>query len=270
MNYRLIAMDLDGTLLGADDQVSVRNKKAIRAAARQGLIITIATGRMFLTSIPFVRELELDNDWPLIAFHGALIKTTESRKIIYHRPLSNKLAISLIRDAEERGLLANVFIDDNLYVRETNKFSLYYRKLTGIEIDEVGDLSSYLKARGSDPTKITIISWEQTLEELEEHYKRQYRSAVNTMRSRPYFLELTHPGATKGQGLKLLSGSLGIKREEIIAFGDNYNDLDMINFAGMGVAMANAVPELKEGSDLVAAANTEDGVAKVLEKHVLA
>ncbi len=269
MNYRLIALDLDETLLGGDSKISPRNKNAVREAAKRGLIITIATGRMFRSSIPHVRELELNTDWPMINYHGALIKTTESQKVISHQPLPNELALSMIRDAELRGYFANIFMEDRLYIKESNEFSQYYQKLADIEIEPVGDLAPFLREHGGDPSKLAMISWEGALEELEEHYIREYGDRIVAMQSRPYFLEVTHRCATKGQALALLADREGIKREEVIAFGDNYNDMDMIRYAGLGVAMANAVPELKAAADLVAPANTEDGVAQVIEQYVL-
>jgi Cof subfamily protein (haloacid dehalogenase superfamily) len=205
----------------------------------------------------------------MINYHGALIKTTESKKVIYHQPLSNQLAVSIAGEAEAQGYHVNVSINDRLYIQEENDFSRYYRTIAAVELEVVGRLSPFLKKRGDDPTKLTIISWDGNLAEAEAMIRAKFGDMVVALQSRPYFLEITDRRATKGQALKRVAEREGIRREEIIAFGDSYNDLDMIRFAGLGVAVANARPEVLRAADLVTAANTEDGVARVVEEYVL-
>jgi Cof subfamily protein (haloacid dehalogenase superfamily) len=133
----------------------------------------------------------------------------------------------------------------------------------------VGELAPFLKRRGEDPTKLTIIHWDGLLDRFEAELRAGYGEKIVAVQSRPHFLEITDRRATKGQALKTLAEAAGIRREEIVAFGDSSNDLDMIEFAGLGVAVANARPEVRRAADLVTAANTEDGVAKVIEELIL-
>jgi len=270
MRYRMIAIDLDETLLNSDLQISPRNKAAIREAVRRGVRVTIATGRMFCTSIPYVRELELDVDWPLIIYHGAMITTTESRRVIYHRPVENSLATAIVREAEARGYHVNIYFDERLFIREENESSRFYNRIAPIEPEVVGPLGPFLERQGASPTKITIIIRSQEeLDEAEAFFTAAYGDQVAVLQTRPSFLEITDQRATKGQALRRLAEREGIRRDEIIAFGDSCNDLDMLAYAGLGVAVANAMPAVRRAADLVTASNDADGVAEVIEKYVL-
>lgn len=269
MKYRLIAIDLDGTFLDEDSKISPRNKHAVREAVKRGVILTIATGRMFRTSIPYVRELELNVDWPMINYHGALIKTTESRETLYYQPLDNSLAVSIAKYAEAEGYHVNVFIEDRLYIEAENEFSRYYQSIADVDLEAVGKLTPFLKQRGEDPVKLTIINWDGRICDIEAALKARFGDKIAALQSLPHFLEITNRLATKGQALRWLARWFNIRPEEIIAFGDSYNDLDMIEYAGLGVAMANARPEIRRSADLVTASNAEDGVARIIEDYVL-
>lgn len=269
MQYKLIALDLDGTLLDHNLKISPRNKEALREAAKRGVMVTVATGRMYRTSIPYVRELQLNTDWPMINYHGALIKTTESKKVLHYQPVDLDLAVAITAFAEAEGYHVNAFIDDCLYIEEENEFSRYYQSIADVELEAVGKLSLYLKQRGEAPAKLTIINWHDRLNRIEAFLKERYGGKIEALQSLPYFLEVTDRRATKGQALHWLAVRLGLLPEEIMAFGDSYNDLDMIKYAGLGVAMANARPDVCRAADLVTASHDEDGVARVIEEYIL-
>lgn len=269
MRYRLIALDLDDTLLDADSKISPRNMRAIREAAGRGVMVTIATGRMFRTGLPYVRALALNVDWPMINCHGALIKTTESKKVIYHRPLDSELAAAIAGEAEAGGYHVNVCIGDRLYIQEENEFSRYYRTIADVDLEAVGRMTPFLEHSREAPTKLTVINWDGELQEIEAYLRAKYGEKIVALQSSGYFLEITDRRATKGQALQRLAERQGVRREEIIAFGDSFNDLDMIRYAGLGVAVANARPEVRRAADLVTAANIEDGVARVIEQYIL-
>lgn len=269
MRFRLIAADLDDTLLDENSKISARNKDAISKAVDKGVRFIIATGRMFKTSVSYLDDLELDGDCPLINYHGALIKKAKSRQIVYHQPLNNELAVAVAEEAERKGSHVSVFINDNLYISEENQYSQYYQALTRVELQPVGKLSSFLIGNGAKPTKISIICWDGNIDGIEAGLKDGFGERLSILQSRPYFLEITDQKATKGQALRWFAEQEGIKQEEVIAFGDGYNDLDMVKFAGLGVAVGNARPAVLQAADLVTASNNEDGVAEVIEKYVL-
>lgn len=269
MQYRMIATDLDDTLLNGDSEISARNKEAILSAVARGVRFVIATGRMFKTSMPYIEDLGLDGDCPLINYHGALIKRSKSGEIIFHKPLGNNLAVAVAEEAERQDCHVSLFIDDNLYISGESEYSRYYQSLAKIDLEEVGKLSLYLKKNGFDPSKMSIIRWDGRIDEIEAGLKGSFGKKLSILQSRPYFLEITDQQATKGQTLRWLAEQEGIGAEEIIAFGDGHNDLDMLKYAGLGVAVANARSEVLAAADLVTSSNEKDGVAEVIEKYIL-
>ncbi len=269
MRFRLIAADLDYTLLDENSEISNRTREAVQKAVSLGVKFIIATGRMFKTSVKYMKDLGLEHDWPLINYHGAMIKTALSNRVLLHGPLDNKIASEVIEETHRKGLHVSMFVGDNLYVREENEHTRYYHSLTNIDLQPVGNLVTYLKQKNLNPTKLSIISWDGQIDEIESYLKKFYGDKLSILQSRPYFLEVTDIQATKGQALQWFAHQEGIKAEEIIAFGDGYNDLDMLGFAGLGVAVANAKPEVLKRAALVTGPHNEDGVAKIIEKYVL-
>lgn len=269
MRYRLIASDLDDTLLDESSKISARNKEAIRRAVDSGVKFVIATGRMFKTSVNYLDDLGLTSDCPIINYHGALIKKSRSKEVILHKPIDNGIAISVAEEAERQGCHVSVFIEDELYIREESEYSRFYQSMAHIGLEEVGPLGSFLRNNGASPTKMSIIRWDGTLDDIEAGLRGKYGKKLSILQSRPYFLEITDQKATKGQTLGWLAEMEGIKPEEIIAFGDGHNDLDMVGYAGLGVAVSNARPEVKAAANLVTGSNIEDGVAEVIERYVL-
>lgn len=268
MNYKLLALDLDDTLLNDQYKISERNIKALKEAALQGIEITIATGRMYRSALPYARELGIT--LPLITYHGALIKeTTEDKKVLRQWAVPYKLALEILRFGEAEGFHLNIYLDDKLYIKEENENSRYYQNIASIPLETVGDLAVYLEMVGKEPTKLTIINREGRLPELQKFFQEKYAFDLSVVQSRPFFLEITHREATKGRALKFLAERKNLSSSQIIAFGDSYNDIDMLQYAGMGVAMGNAPPDVQKAADFVAAASSEDGVALFLENYIL-
>jgi hypothetical protein len=269
MQYKMIATDLDDTLLDDKSEISTRNREAVLRAVEAGVRFVIATGRMFKTSVHYLQRMGLDGDCPLINYHGAMVKKSSSGELILHRPISNAIAVTVAEEAEKRGSYVNLFIDDELYIKEENDYSRFYQSMAHMGLKVVGSLAPFLKNNGAEPSKMSIIQWDGTIEALEAELRDKFGSELAILQSRPNFLELTDKRATKGQTLRWLAEQEGIKPEEIIAFGDGHNDLDMIIYAGLGVAVANARPEVIKAADLVTASNVDDGVAEVIERYVL-
>lgn len=269
MQYRLLAIDLDDTLLDENSKISNPNREAIQKATEKGLRLIIATGRMFKTSVPYMADLGLNDDRPLINYHGALVKKSQSKEVVLHRPIDKNIAIAVAEEGERSNLHVSLFIEDDLYVGKKTEQSLYYQSLAKIEVNEVGSLSKFIEKQDSNPTKMSIIRWDGTLDAVEEKLKERFGSKLSILQSRPYFLEITDRQATKGQTLKWFAEREGVKREEIIAIGDGHNDLDMIRYAGLGIAVANARPALLEIADYITTPNNEDGVAAALEQFVI-
>lgn len=269
MPYKMIATDLDDTLLDGDYALSERTKTAVRQAVKAGVHFVIATGRMFKTSVDFLHELGFDGDMPLISHHGAIVKKSKSETLIFSRPIANKTAVAVAETAEGCGCHVNVFVDDEVYIREKTEHSSFYQSATGVELKVVGPLTPFLKNSGLEPSKMNIVTHEEERDSLKLMLQKEFNPGLAILPWGSRYIEITDKEASKGQALHWLAETKNIRREEIIAFGDGHNDLDMIAYAGLGVAVANAQAEVLKAADLIADPNTEDGVAKVIERYVL-
>ncbi|MBC7336377.1 MAG: HAD-IIB family hydrolase, partial [Clostridia bacterium] len=155
---------------------------------------------------------------------------------------------------------------DRLFVDRVSAATRRYARQSSVPFYEVPDLLALLDR---DPIKVVVIHAEEVLDALAEESRRRWGEAVYITKSEPTYLEFLHPEATKGKGLAAVAAYLGILREEVMAIGDSYNDLEMFRYAGFAVAMGNARPEIKAAAHYVAASNEEDGVARVLEEFIL-
>lgn len=262
MKYRMLVLDLDDTLLNKDLEISERTVKTLDRLEEMGVKIVIATGRMFSSALPYIRQLDIKG--PVINYNGAYIKEVGENRLIYHQPIPLDIAKEIIQEAEEADLYINIYIDDKLYVSESNEKSDLYYITTGAQSEPVGKLSDFIY---KDPTKMLIIEGnrEKMLEYL-SYFKDKYRGIVEVTQSKDYFIEFMASGVSKGRAIEFLAESLNILLEEVIAIGDNWNDLEMIQTAGLGIAMGNAPAGVKEAADMVAGNHDEEGVSKILEE----
>lgn len=259
---RLVAIDLDETLLLPDRTISPRAKHAIQAVRQLGSEVVLATGRMFCAAEPYAKELGLTG--PLIAYQGALLKAVGDRNIWRHLYIPAEELVELLQWLESKPVHINLYIDDELYVERMNSTAERYAKYSRVAVKEAGRLSSLpLQAA----TKVVAIGEPDLLSELLPQAQETFGSSLAVNRSYPHFLEFGHRQATKSQALAWLGQKLGIEPAAMLAIGDGENDLDMIEFAGIGVAMGNAPPAIKAAADFVTASNTADGVAIALEKY---
>ncbi|ADL11847.1 Cof-type HAD-IIB family hydrolase [Acetohalobium arabaticum] len=266
MKYKLLAIDIDDTLLSDELVISSRVKNKIKQAVAADTLVTIATGRMYSSALPYAKQLELD--LPLITYNGALIKETISDKVIDHQPVSVELAqkIGFLADREDWHL--NIYLDDKLYVTKLGPEIKRYEEIAGIEsilVEE--EITDFLV---QPPTKLLIIgpNPEQT-DEILTKVSDEFETDLNITQSKSTFVEIMQQNVSKGVALKRLAEKFEIKKNEVIAIGDSLNDLEMIEYAGLGVAVANGADELKRRADYVTETNEEDGVAGVIDKFIL-
>ncbi len=265
MQYKLLVVDLDDTLLNEDLSVSKRNMDAIQKIREKGVMVTVATGRATPSALYYSDLLGLD--LPVISYQGARVTDKKSGKALYDNELHLDEIKPLIKVAEETGTHFNIFIDDVIYVEKMTEWAKRYKKLSNnVHMEVVGKLSEFID-RGV--TKAIFIDHHDRLERIKPDVEQAADDNTNIFFSKPFFLECTNSNATKGAALKFLGEHLGVKREEMIAIGDTYNDISMIEYAGMGVCMANGPREVQELADFVTLSNTEDGVAHAIEKLIL-
>lgn len=263
--YKLIAADLDDTLLNDRIEVSPANHEALQKAMDMGVIVTIATGRMFRSALPVAEQLGIR--YPIITYQGALIRDPVTKETLWERPVPLDLAQPVLEEGYRAGVHMNVYVDDSLFVDRITPEGSGYANLAGVPITPVGNLTDFLK---QDPVKILFVADPYLLDRLNRELQGKFGHSLYITKSKPNYLEFMHPKATKRHGLEALARKYGILREEIIAFGDSYNDIDMLEFAGIGVAMGNAPEEIKKRADYVADTNNNDGIAKAVEKFIVA
>ncbi|ATD54507.1 sugar-phosphatase [Clostridium chauvoei] len=266
--YKLIALDMDGTLLREDKSISERTKLAIQKAREKGVTVVLATGRPIEGVSRYLEILDMyrDNDY-VLSYNGALVQKTKSKEVVSKVSLKGQDVHDLYKLSKENGVNIHAFSEiQGLITPKISKYTEVEATINGIDVSEK-DFNSIDKEEVI--AKIMMIDEPEILAPATENLPKEIYEKYTVVRSTPYFLEFLNKDANKGTGLELLAKHLGIKREEVIAMGDAGNDLHMIEYAGLGVAMGNSFEEVKEAADYITATNEEDGVAKVIEEFVL-
>ncbi len=261
---RLVAIDIDYTLIGSDLKISDRTKQAIHAATDAGSTVTLATGRMFRAAVPFAEELGLDA--PLITYDGALVKTAKTEELYWHKPIPIEDAREILAHLQSLGFHINVYIDDEVYVERLNEESRSYTAHVNVAARAVGDLLEFLN---EPPTKILMMTEPDVIDNLLPELERKFRDISHVVRSLPQYVEFTAKDVTKGAALAELAKRMGIPQAQVMAIGDSENDVTMLSYAGIGVAVCNAVDRAKEAADYVTEGINGDGVREAIYRFVL-
>lgn len=263
---KLVATDLDDTLLNDEWKISRNNIEAVRLAVAKGVIVTLATGRMAASCRKYARELGLDV--PIITYQGALIERGLGGETLYKKTVSSELAAEIVEILLKKGIHTQVFIGDRVFVQKAGKYSAAYSEMSGVTIEEF-DLLTLLEKEPEGPEKILCIGEEDVLRQLYNEFKDIYSDRLHFTSSKPYYLDMLDKEVNKANALLALCRQFKIKPEEVMAIGDSLNDLEMLTFAGTSIAMGNAHPEVKKIADYITASNNEDGVARAIERFVL-
>jgi Cof subfamily protein (haloacid dehalogenase superfamily) len=265
LDIKLVAIDLDGTLLDNDHRISSRAKKAIRNTRRKGIEVTLATGRMFASARPYAEELGIN--LPLITYQGALVKLAGNGRVLYQRNVPAHLAQRVVAMAKEYGYPINFYCDDYVMIEKVTPEVLDYAEKHKVAVKEVGDLS---KVSHISPIKLLVINErEEELNKFEGKCREIFGEQLHITKSMPEYLEFMHLEATKARGLEAVKSYLGVSDKEIMAIGDSYNDLEMLEYAGIAVVMGNAREEIKAVGDYITKSNDDEGVAEALERIIL-
>ena len=266
MNIKMVALDLDDTLLDSELKISSSCVNAIQKVRQKGVMITLSTGRMFKSALPYARQLDIDV--PIITYQGAWVKNSLSGEELYYRPVPKELACQVMIYFREQGVHYHSYYNDELCVEDFSAEANDYARLAGVKAqlhpDLIADLDCY------DAMKIMAISQsEPQLLAMEKELKANYVGQLYITRSKPFYLEVMDRQVGKALALELIADHYGINRTEVMAIGDSFNDLDMIKWAGLGIAMGNAVEAVKEAADFVTFSNDEEGVTEALQRFVL-
>lgn len=266
MNYKMIVLDMDDTLLKDDHTISNRNKKAIKAAQKAGKYVVLASGRPTPAMVNYAKELELDkyNSY-IISFNGGQIISMADETCVFEQTLAVKDIHQLYDFSQEHKTAFITYYDGKIIGTQESKYIDVEKKITDMPYKIVDHLKATVT---QNCVKCLLLEEPSYLKEVEAKLK-DYRPDLSISLSKPFFLEVMPQGIDKAASLKRLIDQLGIKQEEVIAVGNAENDLTMVEFAGLGVWVDNVTPELKTKADLIVASNNNDGVAEVIEQEML-
>jgi Cof subfamily protein (haloacid dehalogenase superfamily) len=267
---RLIALDIDGTLVGQDLIIGERTRAAISEASRRGIAVALVTGRMATSAMPFAEALGLTG--PLVAQQGALIRAmppSGSRRpgrLLYHRPLTPAVTVEIVRWCQERQLIPHFNYLEWMIVASDESRLDEYRLFVGDRLRTVPDIA----ARAHRPvTKVVAIGEEEHSLDLLDEARAHFAGRASVTLSHPRFLEFLAPGVSKGMAIRWLARRLRVPLGQCLAAGDQYNDLEMIAEVGHGVAMPSAPAAVQAVARFVAPPVAEEGVAQMIERIAL-
>ena len=286
---KLIAIDLDGTLLNSFGEISTKNKEKLVEAHEKGAEVVLASGRTTESILNFATELGICNY--LISGNGAIVYDIKKQKILTNKFMKKNRLLEVIKTCEESGIYYNIYTEEAVITKSLKYNTLFYSKenekksddkKTKIEIIE--DIYKYVEEREKcDYTKVTICAesfemFSNVIEKLKEiknvevldvsrMTKKIIKCGDDEIKLEYFYTEISRANVDKWNAIEFLAEKMGINQDEIMAIGDNINDKEMIEKAGLGVVMANSTPVVVNIANEVTAGNNDEGVAKILQKH---
>lgn len=260
--YKLVAVDMDGTLLNDNKEITLSTLDAINRLGKENKIFCISTGRPFYGVKPYIDKI--DDDIPLILYNGAVVTFSKTKKTL----LSCGLTYNQSKKIDIINKYDGTYIfwsNEKLYV---NKINEYTTKYFGISKAIPTIIDEKIVIPHGEITKIIWFEENKRLIEYQNTILKDIKD-VNFFTSQPTFLEFVSKGISKAKAMEVIGDSYGVKKEEMIAVGDGCNDIAMIEYAGLGVAMENATDDVKEKADYVTTSNEEDGVLKLINEYML-
>jgi len=268
MSIRAIAFDLDDTLLRTDRTVMRADLDAIRAARKRGIEILPASGRRFNSMEQTLRAME--HEGVVVTLNGARIARCPGDTPVYERYVDPALCVEIAELAKEQGVYVQYYMGENFEYEADCEESRLYSRLSGGGGVQVGDLGAYMRVENRPSKKLLFISLdEKKIRKMQDAMIERFGSSLSIFRSKPIYLEVTHPEATKGGALAWYCASRGIASEEVLALGDGENDLSMLEWAGYGVAVGNAEEAIKARVPYVTSSHMECGVARAIWEYAL-
>ena len=289
--FRLMTIDLDGTLLNSYGEVTEETRQALKAAKEQGTEIVLASGRPISSTESLAVDLGVDNY--LISGNGAAVFDIQKQEVIYDRFLTKEQVLRVAKLCEENSFFYNVYTEDEVIASSLNYNILFYHKENVKKIEEkrthinvVQNIAEYIEQSGKEKfLKITVCDESQFIfnsimkrlktiegiDVLEVAYmsRKKIKAGTDDVDIQYYYTEITNQNVNKWTAIEFLLNHLNIKKEEVIAIGDNMNDKEMIEEAGLGVVMGNSNPKMKEIADEIVSDNNSNGVLEAIEKFVL-
>lgn len=284
--YKLIALDVDGTLLTSRYAITPRTHLALKTAMERGIKVTLATGRFYWSAYRIARYLPVNA--PIVCCDGALVRDVFTGEVLHYNSISVELAREILDLARFfQDLYVQIFLEDRqicagrnyrvTWMKELFKALLFrrfcfsgyinfMRDLVMMPVENAGNIKKAKEILKTPPAKIELYGKPETLLAIQDKAKGIFGQSVSMRMNSENELDILAAGVSKSTGVSFLARYFNIKREEILAFGDNLNDIEMLEYAGLGIAMGNAPCEVKQKADLVTESNDEEGIAAFLEK----
>ena len=263
--FDLGAFDLDGTVLRRDLKITDRTRAAMDGLRERGVRLVVATGRRFEGAREHAQRLGFADRDPLICYGGSMVRRMNGETLL-HRTLPGPLGVEVLDWAAERDLHARIFVDGRVITSPGTPAALKHLRLSEPGLCVVDDPAAWLRDGGEEPTKLVLVDYPDDMEGWLGEAQDAFRGRLFVTRSLPHYVEVGSLEGTKSKALRFLCERWGIDPGRAIAFGDADNDIDMLRFAGHGVAVGGMTDEVREAADSVAPPVNEDGVALYLEK----
>jgi len=265
VRIRLLAIDLDGTLVNDRLEMDPRDVAAVKAATAAGVTVVLATGRMFKSSLRYAEPLGLTG--PIINYQGAVVREIASGDVWYRCELTVPMQQRVLALAEPMDWHVNAYVDERVYTARARPEADLYARIAMVPYEVVGPLSKWLR---QDSTKMVLVDMDPAdVPARMAELSARMGDVARVTRSLDWFVEVVNPEVSKSRALAMVANRLGVAREEVCAIGDNTNDEDMVSWAGFGVAMGQAPEALKVVAKYVTGRIGEAGVAQVIERFVI-
>lgn len=262
--YKMVALDLDDTLLNDKGQITDENRNAIKKATQLGVKIIIVSGRSYSSTKQYINDLGLEH--LTVSLNGAYVMEPCGDKIFFSCPIDSNIGYEILKLLEKQDIHVNFYEGEKVLCAKETDHAKYYMSLNNIKIEFVDSLSEYSK--NSQIGKLLLIDERDKLDKIKASLADKFDVSVNITFSKPNFLEIYDKHASKGKAVLKVAQEYGIKPEEIIAMGDGENDISMIRAVGMGIAMGNARESVKNEAKFVTLTNNENGVAYAINKFI--
>lgn len=267
MKYKIIVLDLDGTLTNNKKEITPHTLDVLTRAQEKGIKIVLASGRPTYGIAPLAEKLQLSKyEGYILAYNGGEIIDWKTGELMYKNLLDQDVLPYLYKCANDNNFAIVTY--DGEYVLTEHPDDEYVLKEALLNVMKIKKVDNFLEAVKHPIAKCLIVGEPTRLAELEKEMYEHLKDRMGVFRSEPYFLELVPKGIDKAQSLAVLLKELGMSKDEMIAIGDGFNDLSMIKYAGMGVAMGNAQQVVKDNADFITLTNEEDGAAYAIEKFM--
>lgn len=268
--YKMIALDLDGTLNNDEKKITEKTREALLAVQQHGVTVVLASGRQAPGLSREADALDLkDYHGLLLSYNGGRIQDATTGEILFDQAIECATALRFLRHLEAYPELSPIVDDgESIFTTDANRHKVQDEsRNNNLKIEIVENIADAVEVRGFSPVKILTAAPNEILVPRLADIRRGFEDELSFVQSAPWFYEATVKGVSKSSSLARVCERLGIERSEVMAFGDAQNDMSMLDFAGRGVAMGNACPELKEMADEITLSNNEDGIAASLTRH---